>query len=219
MPSTTPTQDNYLKAILSLEREGKASTNAIAERLKTSAPTVTDMLKKLVAEGWIDYRPYYGATLTKKGKQRAGIIIRRHRLWEVFLTKRLGIPWGEVHPMAEELEHIAFDELTRRLDAYLGFPKFDPHGEPIPDETGQWPEKEGVPLADIPVQRWVMLVGVKSRMPGLLEFLSDQGVKIGGNLLVLRRNSFDNSLEVRVKGKETFVCSAEMAHHLYVMQK
>jgi DtxR family Mn-dependent transcriptional regulator len=219
MTHTTPTQDNYLKAILALEREGKVSTNALAERLNTSAPTVTDMLKKLVSEGWIDYRPYYGASLTKKGQQRAGIIVRRHRLWEVFLTQRLGIPWGEVHPMAEELEHIAFDELTRRLDAYLGYPKFDPHGEPIPDEKGQWPEIEGHPLAEVPLQKWVTLVGVRSRMHGLLEFLSNQGVKMGGSLLVARKNSFDNSLEVRVKGKDTFVCSDEMAHQLYVMKK
>lgn len=219
MASTTPTQDNYLKAILSLDREGKVSTNAIAERLNTSPPTVTDMLKKLVSEGWIDYRPYYGATLTKKGRQRAATIVRRHRLWEVFLTKRLGIPWGEVHPMAEELEHVAFDELTRRLDAYLGFPKFDPHGEPIPDETGRLPDRESIALADVPTQKWATLVGVKSRMPGLLEFLSDQGVEIGCNLLVLRRNTFDNSLEVRVKGKDTFVCSAEMAYQLFVMKK
>lgn len=133
-------EENHLKAIYFLqENKGmRASTNAIAELVRTNASSVTDMLKKLTAKGYIIYKRYHGAALTPSGKSKALYIIRKHRLWESFLVNKLDFNRSEVHEIAEELEHIKSDKLVVALDKYLGSPKFDPHGAPIPDKNGNY---------------------------------------------------------------------------------
>ncbi|MBK7099083.1 MAG: metal-dependent transcriptional regulator [Sphingobacteriales bacterium] len=132
------TEENYIKAIYHLEAgKNSVSTNELAESLQTKPASITDMLKKLKKKKLVSYRAYYGCKLTNEGKQLALMIIRRHRLWEYFLSLKLDFSWEEVHDVAEELEHVSSEKLINKLDAYLGFPRFDPHGDPIPDEKVQ----------------------------------------------------------------------------------
>jgi DtxR family transcriptional regulator, Mn-dependent transcriptional regulator len=130
----TLSEENYLKAIyhLSKEEDESVSTNALAERLETTAASVSDMLKKLAKKELIEYKKYQGVNISEKGKRVALQIIRKHRLWEVFLVEKLSFNWDEVHEIAEQLEHIDSPTLVKRLDEFLGYPKFDPHGDPIP---------------------------------------------------------------------------------------
>ena len=140
MQHTSTAEENYLKAIFKItEKEGKtATTNAIAAALNTTAASVTDMLKRLAEKDLINYEKYRGVQLSSGGEQIATILIRKHRLWEVFLVNKLGFAWDEVHELAEQLEHIQGEALVERLDEYLGRPQFDPHGDPIPDAEGRW---------------------------------------------------------------------------------
>src|ERR1041385_7989387 len=140
------TAENYLKAIYKLLKtgSGKASTNEIADALKTAPASVTDMLKKLADKNLILYQRYQGVSLTSAGKKVAVDIIRKHRLWEMFLVTKLGFKWDEVHDIAEELEHIESDLLVNRLDEFLGKPRFDPHGDPIPDANGNFHLKKTI---------------------------------------------------------------------------
>ncbi|MBV1888574.1 MAG: metal-dependent transcriptional regulator, partial [Urechidicola sp.] len=133
------TEENYLKAIfsLSIKNENAVSTNDIANKLNTKASSVTDMIKKLADKKLVDYKKYQGATLTKKGLKIAVSIVRNHRLWEVFLVEKLDFTWDKVHDLAEQLEHIKSEQLTEKLDTFLGHPTHDPHGDPIPDKDGK----------------------------------------------------------------------------------
>ena len=145
------TEENYLKAIYKLSLNGVqgVSTNAIADKLATKPSSVTDMIKKLADKKLVSYQKYQGVNLTKKGSDVAVSIIRNHRLWEVFLVEKLNFKWDEVHDLAEELEHINTHKLTERLDEFLGFPKFDPHGDPIPDKDGNIIQHKDVTLSDL----------------------------------------------------------------------
>jgi len=136
------TEENYLKVIhrLSEATSEDISTNAVAELMQTKAASVTDMLRKLADKGWVNYQKYQGVRLSPAGEKIALSIVRKHRLWEVFLVDKMGFNWDEVHEIAEQLEHIESDELVQKLDAYLGFPKTDPHGDPIPNKEGILPE-------------------------------------------------------------------------------
>ena len=138
------TEENYLKAIyhLSTGNNSVVSTNQIAEITNTKAASVTDMLKKLAEKKLINYIKYQGVTLTEAGKNAAVNIVRKHRLWEVFLVEKLGFKWDEVHDIAEELEHINSESLINRLDDFLGNPAADPHGDPIPDRSGTIHQKK-----------------------------------------------------------------------------
>ena len=146
MPSNTI--ENYLKAIYKIsEKEQKTvSTSAISNEMNTTSASVTDMLKRLSYKELINYKKYRGVTLTKEGNRIATNLIRKHRLWEVFLLKHLNFRWHEVHDIAEELEHIDSDDLIERLDGFLGHPKFDPHGDPIPNKDGKITLRSQIPL-------------------------------------------------------------------------
>src|SRR5580693_6558937 len=148
----TFTEENYLKAIyhLSLQSES-VSTNQIAASLNTKAASVTDMLKKLADKELINYTKYQGVTLTPQGEKIAVSIIRKHRLWEYFLVEKLNFKWDEVHDVAEELEHISSKELADRLDQFMGYPKYDPHGDPIPDSNGKLKTHELKPVSSLSI--------------------------------------------------------------------
>src|SRR5688572_3663166 len=145
------TEENYLKAIFKLleKEKGEVSTNAIAEKVNTKAASVTDMLKKLADKKLINYKKYQGVTLTAKGEKIAINIIRKHRLWEVFLVEKLKYKWDEIHDIAEQLEHIQSDSLIDRIDSFLNYPKFDPHGDPIPDLNGNFQQQKSQLLSTI----------------------------------------------------------------------
>src|SRR5215213_2659158 len=154
-------KENYLKAIFHLQsQDGVVTTNELAEELQTRAASVTDMLKKLKDQKLLMYEKYKGFRLSPEGRKVAIQIIRKHRLWEHFLVEKLQFGWDEVHEIAEELEHISSKKLIDRLDEYLGFPKWDPHGDPIPDSNGKFERVEQVSLLDLPVNQWAEISGV-----------------------------------------------------------
>lgn len=213
--------ENYLKCIYALEQDsaGKGvSTNAIADRMETQAPSVTDMLKKLKERGLVDYKKYYGATLTETGRRIAIDIIRRHRLWEVFLVEKLGFKWDEVHALAEQLEHIESDELARRLDDFLGNPKFDPHGDPIPDQDGNI--RKGQPrvgLDELMEGERGVIVGVNDSSVDFLRYLDSVKLNLGVQIEVLERFAFDQSVKIATSHGERQV-SELVARNLLLRQ-
>ncbi|HVN81769.1 MAG TPA: metal-dependent transcriptional regulator [Terriglobia bacterium] len=197
----TSTVEDYLKTILYLEdMQERASTSGVARRLAVADATVTDMMRKLQKAGLLEYRPYYGVTLTDKGRQSALNVLRRHRLIELFLHRTLGYGWELVHEEAERLEHVVSDLFVERLDALLGFPAKDPHGEVIPDATGHRQEERLTCLADAPPGVYTILQ-VKSREPGFLTFLEQQGLIPSRSLSLLERIPFQGPLKIKLSGK------------------
>ena len=213
----TVATENYLKAIfhLSENQSNGVSTNAIANHLQTKASSVSDMVKKLAENGWIDYQKYQGVKLTASGLLAAKMVVRRHRLWEVFLVNKLGFAWDEVHEMAEELEHIQAENLIEKLDQFLGFPKLDPHGDPIPNAAGHLPTTAKSRLIDIPENTAVVFMGVDDSSAAFLQYLDKQQIAMGDTLTIIEKEPFDQSLEVLVNGKSIRL-SEKIAFNLYV---
>ena len=215
--SFSTSEENYIKAIFHLQRgEGVVSTNELAAELQTKAASVTDMLKKLKAKKLLNYEPYQGFSLSAHGKKVALSIIRKHRLWEYFLVQELEFGWDEVHTIAEELEHINSDVLVEKLDAYLSFPKFDPHGDPIPDVNGKMEITRQINLIDLEQNREASVSAVGSQSTELLELLRHKNIGIGTLLRVIKKFSFDNSIEIEIKGLPSFSISQQLAQTLFV---
>ena len=213
----TLAEENYLKAIFHLEQEFNkpVPTNAIAEKLEMKASSATDMVQKLSDKGLLDYRKYKGASLSKEGKKAAAIIIRKHRLWEVFLVEKLNFQWDEVHAIAEQLEHIHSDELINRLDAFLDHPDYDPHGDPIPDKNGVIKTADKKVLSELAKGQGGILVGVRETSSEFLQYLDKRDISIGAKIKVLGREFFDGSMVLQVR-KEQFFISKKIAENLYV---
>lgn len=197
-------EENYLKAILKLSGspDGTVSTNAIAAQLDTSAASVTDMLKKLSDKELITYQRYKGASLTDDGQRIATTLVRKHRLWEVFLVQSLGMTWDEVHEIAEELEHIQSDRLIDRLDHFLGHPKFDPHGDPIPNAQGKYTLRAQVPLSELKPGQEGIVIGVREDETSFLKHLNEKGLTVGKSIKVITNDDYDNTLSLQVEGHE-----------------
>ena len=213
----TLTEENYLKAILaiSLNTDGKVSTNAIANEIGTSAASVSDMLKKLQDKKLIKYEKYKGVILSKKGESKAINILRKHRLWETFLVNKLAFGWGEVHDVAEQLEHIKSEELVDRLDAFLNHPKFDPHGEPIPTKNGKIPMTNTIPLNKLEAGTKGKVMGVTLDEKTFLDYLTKLNISIGTEIELLETIRFDQSLSIKV-AKQTQHISSDVAKHLLI---
>lgn len=211
-------EENYLKTIyhLSEESEGNVSTNAIADRLETKAASVTDMIKKLSAKGVLSYRKYHGVTVSEKGRIAALKVIRKHRLWETFLVDKLKFNWDEVHEVAEQLEHINSTLLIRRLDEFLAYPKFDPHGDPIPDENGEFKEKPQVALNLVKIGSSGIIVSVKDSNNVFLQYLDKIGVYLGAKIKVMDQVEFDGSMEIMIDGKRTVFISKEVSENIWI---
>ena len=218
MPSHT--EENYLKAVFKLAEEepGTAgvSTNRIAAALTTRAASVTDMLRRLAEKGLLNYEKYRGVQLTAEGQRLALLTIRKHRLWEVFLVQQLGFSWDEVHEVAEELEHVQSPLLMRRLDAFLGHPALDPHGDPIPAEDGAIHRPTHRLLADLCPGESGTLAAVKNTSAPFLQYLDKVGLQLGALVEVLDKVVFDNSFELRVNRERTTLISAEVSRNLFV---
>ena len=217
---TTLTEENYLKAILSisLTTNGKVSTNAIADEINTSAASVSDMLKKLQEKKLIKYQKYKGLKLSKKGYNLAISIIRKHRLWETFLVNKLSFNWSEVHDIAEQLEHIKSTELINKLDAYLNYPKFDPHGEPIPTQTGKIPTSNTTALNKLKKGSKGSVMGVTLDEKTFLDYLTKLNISIGTQIILLEKIDFDQSLNIKRENKE-FHISKNVAEHLLIKKE
>jgi DtxR family Mn-dependent transcriptional regulator len=191
------------------------NTNAIAAMLDTKASSVTDMLKKLSEKDWINYLKYQGVSLTDKGKFNDKIIVRKHRLWEVFLVEKLGFAWDEVHEVAEELEHIQSEKLINQLDQFLNFPSFDPHGDPIPNAKGEIIKIEKQLVSEIEVGKTITCVGVKDTSVDFLQYLNKQNISLGTKMKVLEKEPFDGTLKIEINNS-VLVISDKIATNLYV---
>ena len=213
------TEENYLKIIYLLtERHNgnEVSTNQLAEHTQTKAASVSDMLRKLAEKNYINYRKYQGVTLTEAGEQIALGVIRKHRLWEVFLVEKLGFGWDEIHDIAEQLEHIDSKELTKRLDDFLENPKFDPHGDPIPDAKGKMPSVSYQKLSEIALNQSVVMMGVSVHSPAFLQHLDKQQITLGCDLKVLEISDFDKSYDLLLNDEIRLFVSNEVARNLLV---
>ncbi|WP_316803027.1 metal-dependent transcriptional regulator [Pedobacter nototheniae] len=208
------TEENYLKVIYHLSESANAvQTNAIAEQIQTKPASVTDMIKKLAEKGLVDYIKYQGVTLTEKGKQAAINIVRKHRLWEVFLVDKLNFKWDEVHDVAEELEHIKSENLIERLDEFLGFPKSDPHGDPIPDKNGRFAKTQFIKLIELKIGESGTITGVSQHSSAFLKHLEKLGLTLGKQIKISDVTDFDGSVEIIVGDKQINI-SREVAKHI-----
>jgi|TARA_B110000977_G_scaffold64473_1_gene87736 DtxR family Mn-dependent transcriptional regulator len=215
----TLSEENYLKAIYHLESgsEKGISTNAIAKSLETKASSATDMIKKLSEKEVVLYKKYQGVTLTDFGKKTAANIVRKHRLWEVFLVERLNFSWDEVHEVAEQLEHIKSPKLINQLDALLGFPTHDPHGDPIPDKDGNVNAVDKILLANLTKNESGVCVGVHDSSSEFLRFLDKKGITLGKEITVLEKEDFDDSLLIEIDAEKLSI-SKKIANNLYIQK-
>lgn len=213
----TISEENYLKVIyhVSLVAPKGVSTNAIAGMLDAKASSVTDMLKKLADKNLVSYQKYQGVTLTEEGLYKAKMIVRKHRLWEVFLVEKLQFSWDEVHEIAEELEHIQSEPLIDKLDAFLGFPAFDPHGDPIPNAKGIINKVEKELLSEAELNQLYTCVGVKDSSTEFLQYLDKQQIALGSTIKILEKEPFDETLTLEINGKKLTI-SNKIATNLYI---
>ena len=210
-------EENYIKAIYHLQQvDANVTTNEVANALNTKAASVTDMLKKLKQKKILNYEKYQGFRLSKIGEKIALSIIRKHRLWEFFLVEKLNFGWDEVHEIAEELEHITSPKLISKLDAFLGHPQFDPHGDPIPDDNGKIPFQKQINLIDLEINQTAEVVAVGSQNKELLELLKHKKIAITTQLEVVKKFAFDNSVEIKIAGQKAFNISQQLAQTLFV---
>ena len=210
------TEENYLKVIYHLSViSNPVQTNAIAERVQTKAASVTDMIKKLSEKELVNYVKYQGVTLTEAGKLTAINIVRRHRLWEVFLVEKLNFKWDQVHEVAEELEHIKSTLLVERLDEFLEFPKVDPHGDPIPDQNGNFADLSFIKLSKLKMKERGTITGVSEHSSLFLKHLEKLGLTLGKRIEISEIIDFDGSVELLIDDRKINI-SKEVAKHILI---
>ena len=216
--SFTTSEENYIKSIYHLQQgSNTVTTNELAAHLQTRAASVTDMLKKLKQKELLIYEKYQGFQLSTKGKKLALNIIRKHRLWEYFLVHNLNFGWDEVHEIAEELEHINSSTLIERLDEYLRYPKFDPHGDPIPTSKGKLPARARLKtLAECDVDRPLRVARVLDQDPQFLQFIERNQLKPGMGLTVRERNDFADAVAVELSKGGTVTLGVAAAAKILV---
>ncbi|GGK80414.1 metal-dependent transcriptional regulator [Rufibacter glacialis] len=212
-------EENYIKAIYKLSGNGAnaVSTTGLSDMLATKPASVSDMLRKLSAKDLVHYVKYHGVQLTEEGQRVALKIIRKHRLWEVFLVQKLNFTWDEVHEVAEQMEHVKSELLVQRLDEFLGHPRVDPHGDPIPTEAGELPEMEQRALASLEVEQKGVVCRVKDSQPAFLQYLNRVGIQIGTQLQVVDKIPYDNSLEISINKNKSVILSSDVLEKIFVI--
>lgn len=216
----TLTEENYIKAVYTIQHKnesGEVSVNEIAERMQTRPATVTDMLKKLSEKELVHYEKYKKVYLTDAGTKVALTILRKHRLWETFLYEKLNFSWDEVHEVAEQLEHIRSPKLIERMDEFLGFPEYDPHGDPIPKNNGELPVSKAIPLSDVEIDVRCRFVAVNDTSSAFLQQLKRFKLEIGTQLTITERMPFDNSVWVNSDSGESIQLSEKIATNILVV--
>ena len=224
MLNYSTSEENYIKAIFHLQGvETLVTTNELARELNTKPASVTDMMKKLKAKKLLHYQPYQGFRLSHEGCKVALGIIRRHRLWEYFLSEKLKFSWDEVHAIAEHLEHVSSKKLIDKLDGFLGFPRTDPHGDPIPDINGKIKMNQQFCLALIATHKQAMVCHVADQSTEMLELLKHKNISIGTRLEVKKKFEFDHSMEIKIRqskgtpsGQPAFNISEQLAKNIFV---
>lgn len=216
----TFSEENYLKAIYHLSKQsaGKVSVKSVSEMLSNNPASVVEMLKKLTNKKFIQYDKFKGAKLTEKGLKAALFIVRKHRLWEVFLQEKLGYNWDEIHEIAEQMEHIKDEDLVERLDKFLGFPEYDPHGDPIPKSNGQLPNAVKTLLSEIEIGKTSKVAAVKDTTTVFLQYLQQLSVNIGTKIKIIDKIAFDNSLKIQIGKDVKTIVSKKFAESLLVDQ-
>ena len=211
-------EENYLKAIYKInEREGKsANTNAISAAMNTTAASVTDMLKRLAEKEFINYEKYKGVTLTTEGARTATALVRKHRIWEVFLCDKLNYSWDECHDLAEQLEHIHSTDLIDRMDSFLGKPKFDPHGDPIPDRDGNYAARQQVLLAEMKLGDKGVMVGVQEHSTPFLQHLDRLGLVLAAKVTILEVFEFDKSVKIKLNDSAELLISNKVSENVFI---
>jgi len=210
-------EENYLKTIYALEKNfsNEVSTNLIAGKVKTKASSVTDMLKKLAKKDLVVYKKYQGVYLTEHGRLSALEVIRKHRLWECFLVQKLQFNWDEVHDIAEQLEHVKSEALINKLDAFLKFPKLDPHGDPIPDAHGRTILNKTISIIDMKIGSAGIFVGVKDSSASFLQYLNKKNLALGDKIKVIDIEPYDSSYHIETK-THRLVITNNVAENLYL---
>jgi DtxR family Mn-dependent transcriptional regulator len=203
----TLSEENYLKAIyrLSQEKGQKITPKGISDALGNNPASVVDMIRKLVEKELINYDKKKGVHLTAQGQKNAVLIVRRHRLWEVFLLQKLGYKWDEIHDIAEELEHIKDATLADRLDEFLGFPEYDPHGDPIPKANGKIPKSYSLTLANVKEGAFCRVAAVRDTSSAFLQYLLKLEIGIGTTIQLIEKIAFDSSLVISIGNNKTTV--------------
>ena len=217
---TSINTEDYLKAIygISSGNGDLVSTTFLAEKLDVSKAAASEMAKKLSEKGLIDYTRYKGLRLTDDGETAALKVIRRHRLWELFLMNELGLSWSEVHDEAERLEHQTSEFLINKIDEYLDYPEFDPHGDPIPNSDGKLPElPEFKTLNECEISQKYKIVKVNDSNNELMKYFTRLGLTLNTEIKVLEKLSFDNSVVIKVNGNE-YALSEKISENLFVVE-
>lgn len=192
-------EENCLKALLSLTQSyDEATINLLSKKLNIKMPTVNSMIKKLAEKELVHYESYKPVKLTAKGKKEAGLILRKHRLTEMFLVEKMGFGWEEVHPIAEQIEHIKSSRFFEKMDEILNYPPFDPHGSPIPDVNGNITATSNLPLIKIPENQTVQFVAVADSSESFLKFLNKKNIQLGSFLEVTAIEPFDKSIIIKL---------------------
>ena len=217
MLNYTTSEENYIKAIYHLQKvDGMVTTNELAAELESKPASITDMIKKLKAKKLLNYQPYQGFRLTADGTKVALGIIRRHRLWEFFLAEKLKFTWDEVHEVAEDLEHVSNKKLIDKLDEYLGFPRVDPHGDPIPDANGKIEISKKICITELAVNTVSTVASVSDHSSEILELLEHKKIAIGTKVEVKKKFEFDNSLEIKINRQPVITISEQLAKNIFV---
>lgn len=214
------TEENYLKALLMLsfqnEEKPEVGTNEMAAYLGVKPATATDMLKKLKEKELVIYEKYGKILLSVLGRKKATAILRKHRLWETFLYKKLDFSWDEVHEVAEQLEHIQSEKLVNKLEEYLDFPEFDPHGDPIPKANGDIPSIDKTLLSAVTIGEACKVVAVKDTSALFLQYLEKLKITIGTSIKVTEVIDFDGSLNIQIENAPIRSVSMKFADSLFV---
>jgi len=211
------TEENYLKALFNLaDEKGEVSVNELSKGLGIKMPTVNSMMKKLAAQKLVHYESYKPLRLTEKGKREAGLIIRKHRLTEMYLAEKMGFGWEEVHAIAEQVEHIQSPEFFERMDALLGCPKTDPHGSPIPDKNGKIEWLQYSKLSECKAGETVKLAAVLHTSPDFLKFLNSRELQLGHKITILSVEPFDQSMVISYGKRHQEVISSLASERLLV---
>lgn len=217
MLNYTTSEENYIKAIYRLQKaDGMVTTNELAAELESKPASITDMMKKLKVKKLLNYQPYQGFRLTAEGTKVALTIIRRHRLWEFFLAEKLKFTWDEVHEVAEDLEHVSNKKLIDKLDEYLGFPRVDPHGDPIPDANGKIEISKKICVTELPLNTMATVVSVGDQSSEILELLEHKKIAIGTKLEIKKKFEFDSSLEIKINRQPIMTISEQLAKNIFV---
>lgn len=214
----TPTEENYLKEIynIAVSKGEIVSTNAVADAINTKAASATVMVQRLSKKGLLTYHRYQGVSPTQEGEKAALNIIRKHRLWEVFLVQKLKFKWDQVHDVAEQLEHVNSPMLIEELDRFLGYPKYDPHGDPIPNAKGEIEDSPSVTLNMLQPGEECKVVSAKDSSTSFLNYLDKVKISLGAQICIMDHFDFDDSYSVSVDGSPPFTISKKAAENIYV---